>query len=125
MNASIQHRVAVIDDDRAMRRSLGDLLRSFGYEQHEFTSAEAFLSRTALQFTCIVSDLHMPGMSGLDLAIQLRRAGDRTPVVLITARPTPGLGEKAAALGLGRPLSKPFTAADLFTSIQDAIDLAK
>jgi FixJ family two-component response regulator len=78
--------VSIIDDDDDVRQSLQDLVESAGYDVRLFESAEAFLASDALpQTVCIVSDVQMAGMTGVALANQLARAGDRTPMILISA----------------------------------------
>jgi FixJ family two-component response regulator len=101
--------VAVIDDDEALRSSLVDLMRSSGYRCEPFMSAEAFLaSSNRSDWDCIIADIHMPGMGGLNLIRGLRRWGSVTPVILITALPDKNLDEEAVSIGALCLLRKPF-----------------
>jgi FixJ family two-component response regulator len=80
--------VSIIEDDEALCSSVVDLLRSVGYRVKQYGSAEVFLtSSNLLSLDCILADIHMPGMSGLDLLQKLRERDITTPVVLITALP--------------------------------------
>ena len=78
-------RVFVIDDDDAMRRSLRDLLESLGYDVETFASAEQFLARKPFQGVgCIILDVRMPGLSGLDLQERLIQTEHPLPIVFVT-----------------------------------------
>jgi FixJ family two-component response regulator len=78
--------VAVVDDDEQACRSFGRLLRAAGLQPITYASAEAFLADTKHpQFDCLVLDIQLGGMSGLDLGRRLRAEGDRTPVIYVTA----------------------------------------
>jgi FixJ family two-component response regulator len=78
--------VAVVDDDESVRESLPDLLTLLGYDVQAFSSAEAFLtSDHVANAKCMILDIAMPGMSGPELAAELRRQGNRIPIVFISA----------------------------------------
>jgi FixJ family two-component response regulator len=112
--------IAVVDDDEALCSSLVDLMRSMGYRAEPFTSAEAFLmSPSRFGLHCIIADVHMPGMSGLDLLSELRRQGNTTPVVLITALRQ--LDQEAAARGALCLLRKPFEISSLLDHIERSL----
>jgi len=101
--------ISIIDDDEALCSSLVDLLRSVGYRAEQHNSAEAFLaSPNPSRVDCILADIHMPGMSGLDLLRRLHERGIMTPVILITALPDKHLDDEATALGAQCLLRKPF-----------------
>jgi FixJ family two-component response regulator len=101
--------VAIVDDDGALCSSLVDLMRSIGYRAELYYSAETFLaSVNLLNVHCIVADVHMPGMSGLDLVRRLRDQGIMTPVILITALPDTDLDSEAISVGAQCLLRKPF-----------------
>lgn len=101
--------VAVVDDDDALCLSLVDLMRSIGYRAEPYASAEKCLSSpNLLNWDCIVADVHMPGMGGLQLVRQLREIGVATPVILITALPDKQLDSEAIAVGAFDLLRKPF-----------------
>ena len=100
--------VAIIDDDEALCSSLVDLMRSIGYRAEPFFEAETFLTSPKRSlFDCLIADVRMPGMSGLDLARKLRERGDRIPVILITALPDRQLDEEATSVGAQCLLRKP------------------
>jgi FixJ family two-component response regulator len=111
--------IAVVDDDEALGSSLVDLMRSIGYRAEPFTSAEALLSSPGrFGLHCIIADISMPGMSGLNLLDALRQQGIRTPVVLITALTDKHLDQEAASKGALCLLRKPFE----MSSLLDRID---
>ena len=110
--------IAVVDDDEALCSSLVDLMRSIGYRAEPFASAEAFLvSPNRFGLHCIIADVHMPGMGGLNLLQALREKSIATPVVLITAQTDQHL-EEAALRGALCLLRKPFE----MNSLLDHID---
>jgi FixJ family two-component response regulator len=101
--------VSIIDDDPSVRAAIGSLVRSLGYVAHTFDSAESFLgSGDSTTTSCIVTDIQMPGMSGLDLQCCLRDAGNTVPTVFITAFPEDHLRARAEAGGAIGFLAKPF-----------------
>jgi FixJ family two-component response regulator len=118
--------IAVIDDDEPFRTALVESLCSLGYRAREFASAEEFLAAGGENSCdCIITDIHMPGMSGLDLQ-RLLMARDmapdwRTPVIMITARGDPGLEAKVAASGAVCLLKKPFGADALIGCLEKAL----
>jgi FixJ family two-component response regulator len=114
--------IAVVDDDEALCSSLVDLMRSMGYRAEPFSSAEAFLmSPNRFGLHCIIADIHMPGMGGLDLLSELRRQGNTTPVVLITALTDRQLDQEAAARGALCLLRKPFEIGSLLDHIERSL----
>jgi FixJ family two-component response regulator len=113
--------IGIVDDDDVLCSSLVDLMRSAGLRAEPFASAETFLtSPSLLLFSCVVADVHMPGMSGLDLVRRLRKQGGTTPVILITAFPDKRLGDEAASAGAQCLLGKPFEAAALLNCVVSA-----
>src|SRR4051812_29908448 len=101
--------VSIIDDDPSVRAAIGSLVRSLGYVAHTFESAESFLgSEDSAKTSCIVTDIQMPGMNGLDLQGRLRDAGNTVPTVFITAFPEDHLRARAEAGGAIGFLAKPF-----------------
>src|SRR6202035_2520680 len=77
----------VVDDDESVRESLPDLLREFGFAARAFASAQDFLSSDYLDKTrCLILDVAMPGMSGLDLQQELKRRGKEIPIIFITGQ---------------------------------------
>jgi FixJ family two-component response regulator len=114
--------IAIIDDDEALCFSLVDLMRSIGHRAEPFASAETFLaSPNLLLFDCVIADIHMPGMSGLELARRLHEQDDTTPVILITALPDRRLDDEARSVGAQYLLRKPFEAATLLDCIEKSL----
>ena len=92
--------VAIIDDDASANRALGRLLRGAGFQPTGFDSAESFLadpSRAA--FGCLLVDIQLTGMSGLELQRRLQAVGSQLPVIFITAHDDPGAREEAVGRG--------------------------
>ena len=114
--------IAVVDDDEALCSSLVDLMRSIGYRAEPFATAEAFLmSPNRFGLHCIIADVHMPGMGGLNLLPALREQGISTPVVLITALTDQHLDEEAAARAALCLLRKPFEMSSLLDHIDRSL----
>jgi FixJ family two-component response regulator len=116
--------IAVVDDDASLRRSLCNLLRSRGFTAEAFASAEEFLSSTTRRELsgCLVLDLRMSGMSGLDLLHQLRAAGADIPVVVLTAQGDEGTRQRCLEAGAVAFLVKPFRADMLLAEILAALN---
>jgi FixJ family two-component response regulator len=114
--------IAVIDDDESFQVALVESLSSLGYRADGYASAEDYIRAIgAKSFDCVVTDIHMPGTSGLDLMKQLAVAGSTTPVVLITARSDPNLEAKASVVGAACLLRKPFEINELIACIEGAV----
>jgi FixJ family two-component response regulator len=114
--------IAIIDDDEALCSALVDLMRSIGYRVEPFASAETFLASSNLfLFECIIADVHMPGMSGLDLARKLREQGSMTPVILITALSDKRLDDEAISVGAQCLLRKPLETRALFDCVERSL----
>ncbi|MDM0108006.1 response regulator [Variovorax sp. J22R24] len=114
--------VLVVDDDDSMRQAIERLLTAAGLKTGIFASAEALLASSEIAGAdCIVSDFHLPGMSGLDLLAELRRRGNAAPVVLITAHDSPELRAESILRGAVGYLSKPFHSKDLLAAIEAAV----
>ena len=115
--------VSVIDDDALVLRSLDRLLQSRGFEVHTYSSAQAFLEQhDASTPGCIVMDLSMPGLSGLELQQALARAADRRPVVFISGRSSVEASVRAMKAGAVDFLTKPFDEADLVAAVSTALE---
>lgn len=100
--------VAIVDDDEEVRLSMRSLLRSYGIAAEAFECAEAFLAAPdASAFDCVVTDVHMPGMDGLEMLCVLRRRGDTLPVIVISALDPDRTRALAAAKGADAYLVKP------------------
>jgi FixJ family two-component response regulator len=114
--------VAIIDDDEALCSSLVDLMHSVGYRSEPFASAEMLLASSNLfSFDCVVADIHMPGISGLNLARKLHEQGITTPVILITALPDKYLEDEAISVGAQGLLRKPFETSALLYCVKRSL----
>ena len=115
--------VAVVDDDEAVRAAIQNLVRSLDLGVVTFASAEAFLASTVVGgVACLITDVQMPGMSGIDLQRHLAATGDAVPVILITAFPRDDVRLKAEAEGAYGYLAKPFDGPRLIECIERALD---
>jgi FixJ family two-component response regulator len=113
--------VVVVDDDRTMLRSLERLLNASGFDTEIFCSAEAFLARTeARKAACLVLDIHLDGMSGIELRRRLSASGCAVPVIFMTAFDDESTHEKAVEAGCVACLHKPFPARFLIGAIEAA-----
>jgi two-component system response regulator FixJ len=100
--------VAIIDDDEEVRSSLGSLIESFGYRTKLFVHADAFLAMAQPgPFACIISDIHMPGTNGIQLAARLAQLPSPPPLVLITAYVSPAVERQAKEAGVLDVATKP------------------
>jgi FixJ family two-component response regulator len=114
--------IAIVEDEASLRVALVGLLRSHGYKAEVFASAEAFLeSDAAPRTSCVITDIQMPGLSGIDLKQRLGERGCGAPVIMITARTDQRLHQRAAASGALCVLRKPFAADDLIACIKRAL----
>ncbi len=115
-------RVAVVDVDAAVLRSVGRLLRSAGYAVETFSSARQFLSTLPTSPPqCLVLDVHMPEMTGLQLLESLGTQGYCVPVIFVTAYDTPQTRERAGHAGAFGLLLKPFDKQALLGAIEEAV----
>ncbi len=112
-----QHKVAIVDDDPAMRDSLRFLLEVIGHPVETFASAAEFLKADIQSIACLILDQHMPDMTGLELAERMRADGSDTPILLITGASTPVIVARAAELGIHRVLAKPRADEDMLDFI--------
>jgi two-component system response regulator FixJ len=114
--------VALIDDDAAVLDSLGKLLGNRGIVVECFTSADDFLARSeTMALTCVVSDIRMPGLSGLDLQAELMKRGSTVPLILITGHGDIAMAVRAIKLGAFDFIEKPLDDHKLADSIRNAI----
>jgi two-component system response regulator FixJ len=115
--------VALIEDDSAVLESLGTLLKNRGMTIECFTSADDFLARSkSLVLSCIVSDIRMPGLSGLELQRELIKRGSTVPLILITGHGDIAMAVNAIKLGAFDFIEKPFDDQKLTQSIRRAIE---
>lgn len=116
--------VAVVDDDESVRESLPDLLREFGFRAHAFSSAEQFLTSDSLGKTrCLILDIAMPGMTGLDLQDELKIRGHRIPIIFITAQKDEAVRSRAFEQGATEFLLKPFSDTALLAALNKALEV--
>jgi FixJ family two-component response regulator len=114
--------IVVVDDDDTLRDSLDDLLQSVGFRVHGFASAEAFLQAPpAPETACLLLDVRLPGMNGLELQRQLGGTHRRIPIIFITAYADDAMRAHALAAGAVAVLSKPCREADLLQAIEAAL----
>jgi FixJ family two-component response regulator len=117
--------ISVIDDDASVRAATDNLLSSHGYLVRTFASAEEFLQSPSLHdCTCVVADVQMPGMSGLELLMYMRTHGYLTPVIFITAFPEESVRASALKAGAICFLAKPFAAPALIDCVETALHRA-
>lgn len=113
--------IAVVDDDPSIRSALSSLLRSIGYTVGLFDSAEAFLeSLKGGSPACLLTDIQMPGMGGLELQASMGKDHPTVPVLVMTAFPDPAVRERALANGATCFLAKPFDADELLSCVRRA-----
>ena len=116
--------IIVIDDDPSMRNSLAVLLGKSGYNTMTYASAEAFLSNAAtleVHSTCLILDIHLDGMSGIELAKRMARKGNRPPIIFITGNDSDSERQAALQPNCASYLAKPFSAAVLLEAIDRAL----
>jgi FixJ family two-component response regulator len=114
--------VFVVDDDASMREALKNLFRSVGLDVETFGSAQEFLSRRPESPGCLVLDVRLPGLSGLDLQRQLTDADIGIPIVFITGHGDIQMSVRAMKAGAVEFLTKPFRDQDLLDAVQQAVD---
>jgi FixJ family two-component response regulator len=114
--------ISIIDDDESVRVGLEYLLKSLGYIPYTFESAEAFLRSRQLPATrCVISDVRMPAMSGLELQLCLRGLGNEVPFIFITAAPDQHVHKQAVSQGAICLLAKPFDESVLIECLDAAL----
>jgi FixJ family two-component response regulator len=114
--------IAIVDDDDALRTSLDNLLRSVGFRAHGFASAEAFLrSDHARETACLILDIRMPGMNGLELQRQMIAADWQIPIIFITSHVDDEARARALDAGAVAFLYKPCREDDLLQAIDVAL----
>jgi FixJ family two-component response regulator len=114
--------ISVIDDDASVRAATNNLLSSHGYPVHTFASAEEFLQSARLDdLSCVIADVQMAAMSGLDLLTHMRRLGYDAPFIFITAFPDESVRARALRAGAVCFLAKPFPAPVLINCVECAL----
>ena len=114
--------LSVVDDDEMLRESLPDLLREFGFSARAFSSGQEFLSSEYLDETrCLILDVAMPEMSGLDLQAELKRRGQAIPIIFITGQKDEDIRKQAYQQGAVKFLYKPFSDSALLDAVNAAL----
>ena len=126
MKATGPIKIAVVDDDESVRESLLGLVESVGYDAAPFRSAEEFLNLKRLdEFACLILDVRLPGMTGLELYCRLITRHEQVPTVFITAHTDRSVQSRALAKGAAAFLLKPFKPEALLDAVRTAIAKSK
>jgi FixJ family two-component response regulator len=114
--------IAIVDDDESVRIGMTSLVRSLGYEVQTYPSAEEFLrSQERLDASCVISDVQMPGVGGLELQKALATEDSPPPIIFITAFPDENVRDLALQAGAVGFLSKPFDGETLTQCLESAL----
>ena len=114
--------LCVVDDDESVRESLPDLIKEFGFAARAFSSAEEFLSSGVIDETsCLILDVAMPGMGGLELREELQRRGREIPIIFITGQRDETVRARVLRQRVAGFLLKPFNDTDLLAAIKTAL----
>jgi FixJ family two-component response regulator len=114
--------ISIVDDDESMREATKGLVRSLGYQAVTFSSAEEFLQSDSVDNTsCLIADVQMPGLSGIELQRWLIARGARLPTIFITAYPEESTRARAMRAGAAGFLSKPFSEESLVRCLDSAL----
>lgn len=114
--------ISIIDDDPSVRAAIENLLGSLGYRVRTFGSAEEFLQSDAeREAGCVIADINMPVMNGVDLLVLLRGRGDTVPFIFITGFPDEAAAQRAMDAGARCILTKPFEKDNLIGEIERAL----
>ena len=118
------HLIAIVDDDKSVQSALQDLVEADGFSARTFGSAEEFLeSGLQRKVACLITDIRMPGMSGLDLQARLKADGYKTPIIFITAHGDARVRIQAMREGAVEFLMKPFDDQVLLSRLRAALDM--
>jgi FixJ family two-component response regulator len=116
-------KISIVDDDESMRESIKTLVELNGFSVEGFSSAEEFLlSKRSQESACLILDIHMPGMSGLELQRLLTRRNRRIPIIFVTARYSEEERARAIEAGAVDYLQKPFSDKALLNAIKSALN---
>ena len=114
--------IAIVDDDESFRHATLSFVRSLGYSAAAFPSADAFLNSNAVEATdCLITDVQMPGMTGIELQRYLLAQGNRVPVIFVTAYPETEVRGHALRAGAVGFLGKPFGDESLISCLHKAL----
>ena len=118
------HVISIIDDDPSVRDATQSLVRSLGYSAQAFSSAEEYLQSDRIRdSSCVITDLHMPGMSGAELQDRLIAEGHRIPVIFMTAYFEEGIRARVMDAGAFGFLRKPFNDESLIECLDKALNV--
>jgi FixJ family two-component response regulator len=118
--------ISIVDDDASVRVATNNLLRSRGYIVHTFASAEDFLVSPYFDMTsCVIADVQMAAMSGLDLLTEVRAKGCDSPFIFVTAYPDEGIRARAMRAGAVCFLAKPFAVHKLIECLEAALEAGR
>lgn len=114
--------ISIVDDDVSVREAIKSLIRSLGYAVATFASGEEFLKSDSIHDTsCLITDLQMAGMNGLELQTRLIASGRRLPIIFVTASPEAHARTQALAAGAAGFLSKPLRDESLISCLHQAV----
>jgi FixJ family two-component response regulator len=120
------HIISIVDDDESVREATNALVRSLGYAAATFSSAEEFLSSDRVRATsCVIADVQMPGLSGIDLQHRLLGEGVQVPIIFVTAFPDERTRQRALDAGAIDFLSKPWSDEQLISCLDTALGSAQ
>ena len=115
--------IVIVDDDDSVREATKNLIRVLGYHVDAFASAEDFLNSDLVPATsCLITDVQMPGMSGVELQRELSAGGHRTPIIFVTAYPDEAIETRVIRNGAIGYLSKPLQEQSLLACIDEALN---
>jgi FixJ family two-component response regulator len=117
----LKRKIVIIDDDVLVRQALGDCMESAGYVVESFASAEQFLASPAQSAACLIVDVQLPGITGLELQDKLARVGSCVPIVFVSAQGTQANRDRAMRQGAVGFLAKPFRRDDLVKLVGAAL----
>jgi FixJ family two-component response regulator len=114
--------ISIVEDDASVREAIGNLMKALGYQIAMFDSSEAFLGLSpAIETACLILDVRMPGMSGLELQRRLVLSGNQIPIVFVTAQGNDDARRQALQAGAVAFLHKPVSEADLLGAVGTAL----
>jgi FixJ family two-component response regulator len=114
--------ISIVDDDRSVGEAISSLMKAIGFDAQVFTSAEDFLGSDRLPDTgCVIADIQMPGLNGLELQHRLVTEGHQIPIIFITAFPNDTTRTRALRAGAVSFLSKPFSEEELLACIRSVL----
>jgi FixJ family two-component response regulator len=113
--------IVVVDDDRSIRNAMQDLLNSAGFRTSTFEDAKSFLRSARANVACLITDMRMPGMTGLELHEQLATSGNGIPTIIVTAHPDELTRQRARQAGVASYLAKPFPPDELLETVRKTL----